>query len=49
MKIANMTGHGDVKASSITEVKEYCQKADLKIIKIERQKKFRLHLVAKKE
>ena len=49
MKIANMTGHGDVKASSITEVKEYCQKADLKILKIERQKKFRLHLVAQKE
>lgn len=46
MKIANITGHGDVKASSIEEIKEYCKKAGLTIQKIEQQKKFRLHLVA---
>jgi len=48
MKIANITGHGDVKASSIDEVKKYCRQAGLEIIKIEKQKKFRLHLVAQK-
>ena len=45
MKLANMTGHGDVKASSIEEVKSYCKTAGLKIEKIEKQSKFRLHLV----
>lgn len=49
MKLANITGHGDVKASSIDEVKQYCKNAGLKIEKIEQQKKFRLHLVATKQ
>lgn len=49
MKIANMTGHGDVKASSIEEVQEYCKIAGLTVKEIKQDKKFRLHLVAIKK
>ena len=49
MKIANLTGHGDVKASSLNEITEYCRTSGLKIQRLESQKKFRLHLVATKE
>ena len=48
MKLANLTGHGDVKASSLEEIQKYCKISGLKIQKIESQKKFRLHLVATK-
>lgn len=49
MPLANLIGHGDVKAHTIDEVKEFCKNAGLKINKIEKRKKFRLHLVAEKE
>lgn len=49
LPLANLIGHGDVKAHSIDEVKEYCKNANLKIEKIEKQKGFRLHLVARKD
>jgi len=49
MPLANLVGHGDVKVSSLDEVREYCTKAGLKVEKLEAQKKLRLHLVARKE
>jgi len=49
MPLANLIGHGDVKVHTIDEVKEFCKNAGLKINKIEKRKKFRLHLVAEKE
>jgi len=49
MPLANMIGHGDVKAYTIDEVKTFCEKAGLKINRIEKRKKFRLHLVAEKQ
>ena len=48
MKLANVTGHGDVKASSIQEIQKYCRQSGLKIQHLEQQRKFRLHLVATK-
>ncbi len=48
MPLANLFGHGDVRLSSLKEVAEMCQKAGLKVLKLERQRKFRLHLVAQK-
>ena len=49
MPLANLIGHGDVKVHTIDEVQEFCKNAGLKINKIEKRKKFRLHLVAEKE
>lgn len=49
MPLANLIGHGDVKAYTIDEVKMFCKNAGLKVNKIEKRKKFRLHLVAEKE
>ncbi len=49
MPIANLVGHGDVKAYSLDEIKQFCKWAGLKIEKLERAKKFRLHLVARKQ
>lgn len=49
MPLANLTGHGDVKASSMDEVRAYCSNAGLRIEKLEAQKKFRMHLVARKD
>ena len=49
MPLANLIGHGDVKAYTIDEVKTFCKNAGLKVNKIEKRKKFRLHLVAEKE
>jgi len=48
MPLANLAGHGDVKASSLDEVRTYCNNAKLKIEKLKAAKKFRLHLVARK-
>ena len=48
MPIANLIGHGDVKSYSLDEVKEFCDRAGLKTEKLERAKKYRLHLVARK-
>ena len=48
LPLANLAGHGDVAAHSIDDVKKYCKIAGLTVEKIEQQKGFRLHLVAKK-
>jgi hypothetical protein len=48
MPLANLAGHGDVKASSLDEVRTYCNNAKLKVEKLKAAKKFRLHLVARK-
>ncbi len=48
MPLANLAGHGDVAARSLDEIKAFCNAAGLKIEKLERAKKFRLHLVARK-
>ena len=48
MPIANLVGHGDVKAYSLDEIREFCKRAELKIEKLEKGRKFRLHLVARK-
>lgn len=49
MPLAHLAGHGDVKIHSCEEVREMCRTAGLKIKKLERQKGFRMHLVAEKE
>ena len=46
LPLANLIGHGDVAAHTIEEVREYCRVAGLTVEKIEKQKGFRLHLVA---
>ena len=48
MPLANLVGHGDVAARSLDEIRVFCSTAGLKIEKLERVKKFRLHLVARK-
>ena len=48
LPLANLAGHGDVKAHTMEEVREYCKNAGLTVEKIEQQKGFRLHLVARK-
>lgn len=48
MPIANLFGHGDVKAYSLNEIKAFCNKAELKIDNLEASKNFRMHLVARK-
>ena len=49
MPLANLIGHGDVAAYSLKEIKDFCEKAGLKPEKLESARKFRLHLVARKE
>ncbi len=49
MPLANLVGHGDVAAYSLSRIKEFCTRAGLKIEKLGRAKKFRLHLVARKK
>lgn len=48
MPMANMIGHGDVAARSLDEIKTFCDAAGLKVEKLNRAKKMRLHLVARK-
>ena len=48
MPLANLIGHGDVAARSPDEIRGFCDAAGLKVEKLERAKKFRLHLVARK-
>ena len=48
MPLANLIGHGDVAAYSLDAVGDFCKKADLRVEKLERGRKFRLHLVARK-
>ena len=49
MPLANLVGHGDVKIYRCDEVKAMCQKAGFRVLKLEAQKGFRMHLVAEKE
>ena len=49
MPLANLIGHGDVAAYSLKTVEGFCEKAGLKVEKLERAKKFRLHLVARND
>ena len=48
MPISNLIGHGDVKAYSLGEIKDFCSKSQLEIDKLEACEKFRMHLVARK-
>lgn len=48
MPIANLVGHGDVRCYTVKQVRKFCENAGLTVEKIEKQKKFRLHLVAGK-
>lgn len=48
MPLINLAGHGDVKVYLMDEVKQFCENAGLKVEKLELQKGFRLHLVARK-
>lgn len=49
MPLANLIGHGDVRAYTRDEVRAMCSKAGLNVEKLEKQKKFRMHLVARKD
>ena len=49
MPLANLIGHGDVRAYSMSQIREFCDNCELTIEKIEAAKKFRMHLVAKLE
>ncbi len=48
MPLANLLGHGDAAAHTLEEVRQFCENAGLTVEKLEQQKKFRLHLVARK-
>ena len=48
MPIANLVGHGDVRCYTVEQVRKFCENAGLTVEKMEKQKKFRLHLVAGK-
>lgn len=48
MPLANLKGHGDVKAYSLDEIRSFCKNANLEIAELEAAPKFRLHLVARK-
>ena len=48
LPLANLAGHGDVKAHTLDEVRGYCAAAGLTVEKLEHQKGFRLHLTARK-
>ena len=48
LPLAHLGGHGDVKVYNCEEVQKLCRLAGLKVRKLEKQKGFRLHLVAEK-
>ena len=48
MPLANLVGHGDVGASTLDEVRAFCLACGLVPCVLESQRKFRLHLVARK-
>ena len=48
MPLANLTGHGDVAARSLKEIRSFCFTAGLKVEKLKRAEKFRMHLVSRK-
>lgn len=45
---AHISGHGDVRIHSCEEVSNMCKAAGLRVEKLEKQKGFRMHLVAVK-
>ena len=47
--LCNLVGHGDVKGHLIPEVRKMCEAAGLSVEKLEQQKGFRMHLVARKK
>ena len=47
ISLANLAGHGDVRAYSLNEIKCFCQNSGLKVEKLEAARKFRLHLAAR--
>ena len=49
MPLANLMGHGDVGGYSLDQVQQFCDLVDLKVEKLKREKKMRLHLVARKK
>ena len=48
MPLCNLIGHGDVGVYHISDIRKMCENAGLTVEKIEQQKGFRLHLVARK-
>ena len=48
MPLANLIGHGDVKAYSLDEIRGFCSVTDLKIDNLEACANIRMHLVARK-
>ena len=48
MPLAHLAGHGDVRAYTINQIDSMLKKAGMTPLKIEGQKKFRLHAVAEK-
>ncbi|MCR4892414.1 MAG: methyltransferase domain-containing protein [Lachnospiraceae bacterium] len=48
MPLVNLTGRGDVRVYTIEKIREFCRYAGLVVEKVEQQKGFRLHLVARK-
>lgn len=49
MPIANLAGHGDVRCYTTKRIREFTETAGLTVVRLEKQKKFRLHLVARKQ
>ena len=49
MPLSNLFGHGDVAAYSLDDIRAFCDRAGLKVEKLEKAKKFRMHLVARKQ
>ena len=48
LKLANLFGHGDVCIYSPVQIKSMCEASGLSVMKLEKRKMFRLHLVATK-
>ncbi len=49
MPLANLIGHGDVRAYTLDEIRNFCNVASLEVEKLEPAMKFRMHLVARKK
>lgn len=48
-RILHLLGYSDVGIYSLDKIREMCTSAGLEVVKLERRKKFRLHLVAAKK
>ena len=49
LPLARLMGHGDVRISKVSELRALAEGAGLTVLKLEAQKGFRAHLVARKE